>query len=228
MNLYYNFDKNCFSLNEDGNSKKVFETHSRVGFDKTTIEEGRFKLEIHTNFYPKRPQKAFLRANLFVYGIKLLPVSESFRIPISQIHFNLHEISFKQYGAGENNGREPSTFFLRKDLDWYKLLESICKASEQPEEWQRRQFNLLLAKLEEQGLFIRTPVLLGRLLEIYAPYEKILGTDMYSKLLPYSISVMYALLDKMNKEGVNSCDKSWLKYCDIIWKCLKINIQDNS
>jgi len=222
MNLYYNYDKSCFTLKEDGNSKKVFETHSYEGFHSSeTIEEGRFKLEIHTNIYPKNPQKAFLRANVFVDGIKLLPVSESFRIPVSQVHFNLHEISFTQYGAGNNNGKEPSTVFMRKDLDWNNLLESICTVSEQPVEWQRRQFHLLLAKLEEKESFKRTPALLVRLLEIYAPYEKLLGNELYYKLRPYSIGIMRVLLDKIEREGTGLDNNDCFKYGDLIWKCIK-------
>jgi hypothetical protein len=219
MNLYYNYDKSCFSLKEDRNSKKVFETHSHEGFyGPETIEEGRFKVEIHTNIYPKKPQKEFLRANIYVDGVKLLPVKESIRIPVTQIHFNLHEISFTQYGAGNNIGKEPSTIFLRKDLDWYSFLKSICIVSEQPEKWQNRQFDLLLAKLEEHENFKRTPALVGKLLEIYAPYTGLIGTSIYSKLRQYCISTMRVLLDKMETEKL---DDSWLKNGDFVWRCIK-------
>lgn len=224
MNLYYNYDNSCFSLSDQGNCKKVFESHTREGWkNKEVIEEGRFCLEIIPNFYPKSHKREFLSANLYVDGVHLLPVSQSFRIPIKGRYFDLHEIAFTQYGAGNNADKMPKTVLFKDILDWNKLLESICQISEQPEEWQRREFRLLLDALK--GEFEIFPSFVGKLLKIYAPYEELLNYDLYPLLKSPCVEAMQLLIENMNNnQNKNGNFPSLLKHKDYIWHCLKYNL----
>lgn len=226
MYLYYNYDKGCFSLNNEDNSKLVFETHEREGWNnRDVIEEGRFKLVISTNFYPKSPENEYLMANIYVDGIQLLPVSISARITKSSIGLGLHGISFNQYGPGKNRGKNPCTYFSR-ELDWNKLLCNICKVSEQPEEWQKKEFQSLLTILNQQKGFEGSPVLLGKLIDLFSPYEKMLVSFLYPLIRSNAIIAMHDLLERIEAEGESSMVSSnMLKYGDLIWKCIKYNSQ---
>jgi len=226
MDLYYSYDRSCFSLTSEGNSKKVFETHNREGWiNRDTIEEGRFKLVINSNFYPKSPENEYLLANLYVDGIQLLPVSQTVRLSSSSVIIGLHRIAFNQYGPSKNKGKKPCTYFSH-ELDWSKLLDFICKVSEQPEEWQSKEFLLLLELLKQKKSFDKSPVLVGNLIKLFTPYEKMLVSSLYPMISSNASAAMFELLATIGAQRVTSkISSDMLDYGDLIWKCIKYNAQ---
>ena len=224
MNLYYNYDNSCFSLSDQGNSKKVLESHTHEGLkNREVIEEGRFRLEIIPDCSPKSRKREFLSANIYIDGVHLLPVSQSFRIPFTGRYFDLHQIAFIQYGAGNNADKKPNTIYIKEDLNWQRLYESICQISEQPEEWQRREFCLLLNTIKSE--FDKFPSFVGKLLEMYAPYEELLNYDLYPLMKSHCIEVMQLLLESINGNQNKSPQVSLLlKQKEYIWHCLKYNL----
>ena len=223
MELYYNNDRNCFSLTDEGNSKKVFETHNREGWgNKETIEEGHFKLVINSNLYPKSPQNEFLRANLYLDGVQLLPVSQSVKITKSSISIGLQRIALNQYGSGKDKGKKPWTYFSR-DLDWGEMLDFICKVSEQPEEWQSKEFRLLLELLKQKQSFENSPFLVGNLIKLFFPYEKMLVSSLYPMIRTNSLAAMRVLLASIEDTDISKLSSNTLEYGDLIWECIKYN-----
>lgn len=225
MDLYYNYDKCCFSTADGANCKKVFETHHSEGWANppTIIEEGRFKLVINTNFYPKSPHREFMLANLFLDGIKLLPVSQAAHITKSTISVGLDELAFNQYGPGESKGKTPCTYYS-KQMDWNNMLNTICDISENAGEWQNREFKSLLAILKQKKSFESSPVIIGRLIDLFTPYEKILVSSLYPMIQSNAIAAMLLLLNMIVDDEIDSKRKaSMLNYGDLIWKCVKYN-----
>ncbi|MBR4593165.1 MAG: hypothetical protein IKO33_01105 [Bacteroidaceae bacterium] len=226
MELYYNYDKCCFSLSNEGNTKRVFETHNREGRDNIDkIEEGRFKLIINSNFYPKSPRWEYLRANLFLDGVNLLPVSQAAHITKSSIDVSLQGLAFNQYGPGENKGKAPWTYYSKK-MDWNTLLNAICTISENAEEWQKREFQSLYSLLNQKKPFESNPVILGKLIGLFTPYEKMLVSSLYPMIGINAIAAMNKLLGMIEEGGESTMiSPNMLEYGDLIWKCIKYNSQ---
>lgn len=225
MNLYYNNEKCCFSIKEEPGNKKVFETHHREGWNNSPeiIEEGRFKLIINTNYYLKSPHREYLMANLYLDGVKLLPVSKAAHITKSSIGLGLQGLAFNQYGPGENKGKTPCTYYSKK-MDWYELLNSICAISENAEEWQKREFQSLLVLLKQKRYIGGRPIILGRLIDLFTPYEKMLNSCLYPMIRTEAFEAMKVLIEKIETDGIGSDNrKSMLEYGDLIWKCVKNN-----
>jgi hypothetical protein len=105
-------------------------------------------------------------------------------------------------------------------------LRNICKISEQPEEWQKKEFLSLLALLKQQKGFEGSHVLLGMMIDLFSPYEKMLVSSLYPLIRPEAIASMHSLLERIEAESESSMISSnMLKYGDLIWKCIKYNSQ---
>lgn len=155
MKLYYNKEEQAFTTRTTDSSVELFETHERIGISngKSTFSYGRFSFEIFTNFYPKAPQREYIRLNIFVDGVKLLPISLACRKAYVNYHFNEHQISFVQLGAGQHIGITPHTYVKLGGSDgWREVLQQICLICNDYKKWMSRHILQLAQVLEENNL----------------------------------------------------------------------------
>ena len=234
MKLYYDNTNSSFCLNKTSICDCVFEINDmnrRVGWKEgknPVIRKGPFEISIQTNFYPKFPNREELIVNIAVNGILLIPISKACRKADVLYHFSKHEIAFFQYGAGNNDGREPATLVqLRDDINWERSLKEICNICNNYKNWVVSQTELLLSILLEQKKTSFNDI--ATLIDLVRVYD-----DIVPEIIPIykdfidsrCMSSMRKLLDyiegHINDKHLKTCDmNAKRKNGDLIWSYIK-------
>ncbi len=178
MYLYYDYLKGIFTLKETETCECVFATYGRddrVGWEEgnnPSIKKGPFTIDIRTNFYPKALHQEFLFVNIYVNGVLLLPLSKACRKADVLYYFNEHQITFLQYGAGQNREKDPSTIVqIREHISWESALEEICNICNNYEKWIVDETRSLLSTLLENNKTSSYDI--STLLELVRVYDEI-------------------------------------------------------
>lgn len=119
--LYFNEDTKVFSKNPDESSAKIFETWQRDErlFRKEEFEYGPFRINICANFNPSYHKSEYIYVDIYVNGVLLLPLSIACRKADVLYHFGEREITFQQWGSGNNAGKSPHTLMqTMDDINW--------------------------------------------------------------------------------------------------------------
>ena len=212
MTLYYCHDNKKFVLNSDGFCEPLFTTHNREGKAKGHDEFviGKYRIVIETNFYPKNKSREYIRVNIYVNGIQLLPISLACRLADVNYHFSEHEISFVEFGTGNNKGIPPFTIVqCNPNIDWDILLQMICTICNDYEQWVIEQTLLLEEELENHQM--HSFVHIATFIRIVRKYDQLIPNfnDVYTPFLnKYCFSAMKNLLDYVSST----------KACEILCK----------
>lgn len=234
MNLYFDNAQKMFSICESETCECVFKTYNkeeRVGWKEgrnPVIRKGPFEITIKTNFYPEVPKREELIVNITVNGVLLLPLSKACRKADVLYHFNKHEIAFTQYGACNNDGREPATIVqLRENINWENALIEICNICNNYKNWMVSETNSLLDSLLEHEKTGFNDI--ATLLELLQVYDVIVPDiiPIYKNFMDsYCIGAMRELLNyievRVNSNDLKEPDRnSKKKIGDFIWNYIR-------
>lgn len=230
MYLYYDTNTQLFSLSDNGEKETVFETYrkeERVGRRKgvnSPIEIGHFMIDIKTNFYPKSPRYEYIAINVFVDGVKLLPLSMACRKADVNYYLGKDNISFQQYGAGNNKNKEPATIvLLRENANWSLALHTVCDICNNYEEWIGKETRNMISFMTVHGKIgfceISKFIDMVRVYDIIAPslipvYRQFIGSR--------CIEAMKDLLEHITTHKMKENDKKMkFSYGYILWRYIE-------
>lgn len=225
MKLYYNEELQKFSLTSAENYVEVFETHhkEKVENGKNEIKYGCFRIIIQTNFYPQSPEREYIYVDIFINEVLFLPLSLACRKADVHYHFSKHQIAFKQWGAGQNIGRDPHTIMqIRDKIDWSNILNGICEICNDYKEWILREI-----------LQLKNDLAIHKMTEYWDVSTFIELVRTYEHIIPESTSIFCDFIDDNCKrsmikiiESIDSNDSNpnkefKKKSGDIIWNYIK-------
>ena len=224
--LYFDTKNKLFTSDSSDDTIDKFHSHHRIGYEngEDVIIEGEFKIIIHTNFYPKRPQKEFIYADIYVHNILLLPLSLACRKAAVYYKFDEHQIAFKQWGAGQNSDKKVHTIVLRgKCLKWDELFNQIIAICNNYKEWVCFETEQLV---QSMILHHKTNFWdIAMFIELIRKYEPIVPDiiNIYQSLLnEYCPKAIKDLVDYIFNHKMKAEDKVHKARCgDIIWNCIK-------
>lgn len=230
MFLCYNPNTQLFSLSDNGENEIIFEAYTkeeRLGKIKGVnppIEIGHFKIDIKTNFYPKAKEHEFIVINVFVDGVKLLPLSMAIRKAYVNYYIGKHNISFQQFGSGKNNGKEPATIVLLKDkADWNTALQTLCDICNNYAEWIETEMRHLISSMishKKTGLCE-----VSEFIELVRVYDKIVPSiiPVYRQFIDSRcVEAMKDLLDYIASHKMREIDcNEKIRHGNALWQYIK-------
>ena len=230
MRLYYDKTTNEFSLKQTASNELVFEAHENENY-KGTIECGSFKIRINTYFCPQKPEKEYIRVNIFLSDIQLLPISKSIKRTSSGLRFEkkrINTFSYPNIIPGPNTCAYRDMYF-----DWYFVLKDICDICNGFDEWLLNEARELINLLSEDKLNLAWG--LSYILQLTTPYEPFVPAI---KTFIHPIAdkhCLIALQDGINhlkewkeKEVEGQSYNYYLNHCKIIWKYIQDNWIDGN
>lgn len=232
MYLYYDTNTQLFSLSGNGENEIVFETYpreERVGRRKGVnppIEIGHFKIDIKTNFYPKSKECEYIAINVFVDGVKLLPISMAFRKADVIYYIGKYNISFQQYGSGKNKGKEPATIVLLKgQADWNIALHTLCDICNNYAEWIEKEMIHLIASMISHKKTGFCEV--SEFIELVRVYDKIAPSiiPVYRQFIDSRcVEAMKDLLEYIASHKMSEIDRDKkVRHGNALWQYIKDN-----
>ena len=228
--LYYDSNLGKFSLSEDSTNELVFTPSNKIGWTKginPPIRCGIFDILICSNIYPMAPKKEYIFVDIKVNGVLLLPIKKSLRCSGSYWHIGLNELSFVQYGPGNNYGKSPHTIFNNNPLNWNDVLLQICIICNDYKNWVFNEMTDLIRMVKQHELTHYWHI--SNLISIVRMYDEIVPEciPVYRSYLDQNcivvfnelIDFIYNKLPKINSKELTS--KNVLNAGDLIWKYIK-------
>lgn len=230
LKLYYDATLHAFSTSQSNTNHVVFEANQKEdpANVKGNIECDYFRIRMHTTC-TIAPQKEYLYVDIYINDILLIPLSLSCRKADINYHFKEHEITFQQWGAGNNANQQAHTIMLRdKELDWSILLSKICQICNNYESWITQEIKQLIVSLETHSRTkfwdIATFIELARRYDVIVPEIIPVYRDFVDKYCYQAINELASYIERQHLENKHweSIDRNNKAiYGDILWKYIK-------